>query len=1014
MSNSEKNKNFWKSLRDYHDDPEVLKLKANEFKDGVTDDFDPSELSGLSRRKFLALLTASAAFTATACTDYRDKGEIIPYNKRPAELLPGTPNYYSSTCTGCSSHCGIIIKTREGRPIKIEGNPDHPINRGKICSKGQASILDLYDPDRISYPLFRRSKISWDKVDSEISGILKKAVENGKEVALLTNSVFSPTQAKLFRELKTAFSAVEFYKVDAINNLTKKDAWQACYDQMPLPGFKIENAQLIVSFDSDFLGSEGAFIENSAAYASARDVKTNGSLSRHYAIESGMTMTGMNADYRLKMRPEAMTEFLAALVNEVIRKTDVSDEFFGVSFKGADIASIAGKYNLDKIKVEYLLSDLIKYSGKGLVIGGDHLAKDDHILINLLNELLGNQAQYDFSKSYASESFSDVRSLEKLEEGINSGKITAVIHYDVNPVYTLPPAYKYHELLKKVDDVITLTSSENESSALSNYILPINHQFESWGDYYARNGVYSLQQPVIMPIFNSRQREGILLSWIQGKFRFEAYHEYLIKNFEESIYTKSGSTLSGKNYWYASLHDGVVSLPDDQITFKRFNIAVLPSEVISAASGISLVLKPGFNVYDGRFANNGWLQEIPHPVSKVAWDNYAAVSPKFATENGLKNNDVIELISDEFSIKIPVLEQPGNDDNTITVELGYGRQVCGEVGKEVGKNAFILVGKNSDKRKYVRSGVKIQKTGDTLALASTQEHHSLDDDSVKDIHLIRNIIREGTLEEYKKNKHFLHHEKHEIFSITAEQEYSGLKWGMTIDLNKCTGCTACITSCNIENNIPVVGKDQVLRGREMHWMRIDRYYSGTPDEPVISNQPMLCQHCDNAPCENVCPVNATNHSPDGLNQMAYNRCVGTRYCSNNCPFKVRRFNFYNFRDHFADAYYHDDLFSLLNNPEVTVRSRGVMEKCTFCIQRIMDARSEAIKDNRTLKGTDVKTACQTACPSEAIYFGDLNDKQSDVAKHVEHDLAYHVLDYLNVRPNVTYIAKLRNTHSEEA
>ncbi|MDP3442824.1 MAG: 4Fe-4S dicluster domain-containing protein, partial [Ignavibacteria bacterium] len=418
----------------------------------------------------------------------------------------------------------------------------------------------------------------------------------------------------------------------------------------------------------------------------------------------------------------------------------------------------------------------------------------------------------------------------------------------------------------------------------------------------------------------------------------------------------------------------------------------------------------GYYIKDGRFANNGWLQEIPHPISKVAWDNYASISPQLANQLGVELSDVIEVSVNGKNLSLPVVVQPGVAKNVINIELGYGRTVIGEVGKAVGFNAIILFTKE---QKFIYENVSVKKTGSVYKLASTQEHHSLDDTFVKDFHRIRKIIQDGTVEEYNSDPHFLHHGKHEIFSITDEHAYTGNKWAMAIDLNKCTNCSACIASCNVENNIPVVGKDQVSRGREMHWMRLDRYYSGTPEEPIVSNQPMLCQHCDNAPCENVCPVNATNHSPDGLNQMAYNRCVGTRYCSNNCPYKVRRYNFYNFRDNFADAYYENNLTSLVHNPEVTVRSRGVMEKCTFCVQKIMDARSIAIKEGRDLKGEDVVTACQSACPTNAIVFGDANDKKSAVAKLRNHNLAYHVLEELNVKPNVTYIAKLRNIHSED-
>ncbi len=420
-------------------------------------------------------------------------------------------------------------------------------------------------------------------------------------------------------------------------------------------------------------------------------------------------------------------------------------------------------------------------------------------------------------------------------------------------------------------------------------------------------------------------------------------------------------------------------------------------------------LQKSYYIGDGKFAGNGWLQETPHPVTKVTWDNFASLSPATAKLLSVDMNDLVEVTSGDTKLKLPVIVQPGMADKLVAVELGYGREVISDAGKNIGTNANILL----NGKGYIINSVSVNKSDGNYNLASTQEHHSLDEDFVKDFHRKRKIIQEGTIEEYKKDKNFLAKYKYENFNITQGPEYNDLKWGMAIDLNKCISCGICVTACNVENNIPVVGKDQVLKGREMQWMRLDRYYSGTPDEPIVSNQPMLCQHCDNAPCENVCPVNATNHSTDGLNQMAYNRCVGTRYCANNCPYKVRRFNFFNFRDHFADAYYQNDLSSLAHNPEVTVRSRGVMEKCTFCIQRIMEVREDAIREKKPLKGDMVTTACQQACPTDAIVFGDSNDKESKIHKYRNHELGYHVLEVLNVRPNVTYIAKLRNTHSEE-
>jgi len=431
-------------------------------------------------------------------------------------------------------------------------------------------------------------------------------------------------------------------------------------------------------------------------------------------------------------------------------------------------------------------------------------------------------------------------------------------------------------------------------------------------------------------------------------------------------------------------------------------------------SGYSIVLKNNYSIGDGRFADNGWLQEMPHPVSKITWDNYAAVSFNSAKELNLKNNDLVEIKVGSRKLQIPVFLQPGSADKTFTIELGYGRRKSGIVGTNVGFDASVLQSKTNSLSAYLFVG-DISKLKGKHELVTAQEHHMFDNELTKDAALKRKVIREGTVAQYLNNPKFLREDSEiELQTVYPFILYPGVKWGMSIDLNKCLGCGDCVVACTSENNIPIVGKDQVAKGREMHWIRIDRYYSGEVDDPNTSLQPMLCQHCDHAPCENVCPVLATTHSPDGLNQMAYNRCVGTRYCSNNCPYKVRRFNYFNFRDHFRDSYQQNDSFNLIYNPEVTVRSRGVMEKCTFCIQRIMDAREEAIRQNKNLKGSDVKTACQEACPTTAIQFGDINDKESEFQKYRNHELGYYVLEELNIKPNVTYIAKLRNTHPEEA
>ena len=1013
----------WKSLKEYYDDPEILKAKANEFMDGVTDDFDASKLSGVSRRRFLALLTASAAFAVTSCSDYRDKGEIIPYTKRPEDVLPGTPNYYASSCKGCSQACGVLIKTREGRPIKIDGNPDHPISKGKICAKGQSSIFDLYDPERLTDPTIGKRKALWTDLDNAVINKLNAAQSSGKQIAFITNSLVSPTEKKVLSDFQAQYPGTKFYSYDLYNETNRIEAWKACYGSTEVPSIDWDKADVVLTLEGDFLGKENNSIESIRRFTSRRDVMKSTDFNRLYTAEGGLSLTGMSADYRLRIRPDAQYEFVMSLLNELVIKrnsTQISvDSAVASKLSNYSLSAFAKNNEVEEAKIKFLVNDLLNSKGKSIIYAGSTLPAQVHIAVNLLNEVLGNAGVYNFENAFVDNNeLAAGNSISSLVSDMKNGTVAVAIHYDCNPVYHLPVSYNYADALKKVPTTIALTGSENETSDICEYVASLSHALEGWGDNHGRKGVYGLQQPVISPIFNTRQREAVILTWLSGKsasYNDDMYHKFLMQNFQENVFSKKTLAVDFQKYWYGALHDGFVTTNDNANSAGNINqSAVSGMSDIKPVDGYVLYLADNYFLGDGRFANNGWLQELPHPVSKATWDNYASVSPVTAKKLDLKDNDVIEISSGDKKIKVPVMLQPGMSHDNFVVELGYGRSVIGDVGKNVGVNANIMLNNGTGISPWIISDVKIAKTGDTYQVMSTQEHHALDDNFVKDFHLKRKIIQEGTVEVYKKNPDFIQEEREEGESIYQPYKYPGVKWGMSIDLNKCIACGACVSSCNVENNIPVVGKDQVKVGREMQWIRIDRYYSGTPDEPVVSNQPMLCQQCDNAPCENVCPVNATNHSPDGLNQMVYNRCVGTRYCLNNCPYKVRRFNFFNFRDHFADAYYQNDLTSLVNNPEVTVRSRGVMEKCTFCVQRIMEARQNAIKENRQLKGTDVVTACQQACPSQAIVFGDSNDKKSELAKYNNHKLGYRVLETLEVKPNIIYIAKLRNTHSEEA
>jgi MoCo/4Fe-4S cofactor protein with predicted Tat translocation signal len=1083
---------YWRSFGELYNDPKFIEAAKGEMAKEIEERSKGQKVEGdilnqvqddkaiVSRRKFLSLMSASAALAAAGCSNYRDKGEVIPYNKKPEEITLGNPNFYASTCAGCQNACGILIKTREGRPIKVDGNPDHPINQGKICARGQASILNMYDPDRLREPgkveksegrKVELSGISWGEVDEKVIAELKNAAGAGRSIAIVSHRVISPTQKKLLEQFAATYPTAKVYSYEVVNDEPRRSAWMKCYGTRNVPVIKWGEAKIIVSLECDFLGTEGNVMEQTREYVKNRDAVnpprpsadghpsgegTIPDFNRLYSVEGAYSLTGMNADYRIRLRTDAIEEFVLSLLNKLApSETGLSDSRFlregllaerpvSTLLAGYSLDEFIGKYGLDGKVVNQLTDDLLKNRGKALVIAGNKLPESTHIAVNLLNEVLGNTKVYSEDSSEVElMPLSTEEELEGLMNDMKSGKTSVVIHYGTNPVFDLPPEYGYAETLSKVPLSVTMTEMMNETAALSSYALAMNHPFESWGDYQTRTGFISMQQPVISPLYNTRQKEAILLNWIKAvetglRPVSTWYRDFLKTNWEQAVYPTINQMTPFTSFWNAALHDGGASISQKgeeehpPAPLQRGNVAeafLQSAGKFKASKDYVVLLNDNMSVgADGRFANNGWLQELPHPVSKIVWDNYAAISVQTASELGLNSNDVVEIKIGDKTAEIPVFIQPGVADKVIEVELGYGRKTAGAIGSGVGHDVNKLRGTSmgilrpsaDGNDRELTSGrlfnnAAISKTGKQYELVSTVEHHLIDQTPLlKDIQFKRNIIQEGTLKEYKSNPEFIRRktaaeEAINMFpSVNQEHQYKQLKWGMAIDLNKCSGCSACVIACVAENNVPVVGKEQVRKSREMHWLRIDRYYSGTPEAPKANFQPMLCQHCDFAPCENVCPVVATSHSSDGLNQMTYNRCVGTRYCSNNCPYKVRRFNYFNFRDHVADEFYEKEPIDLMYNPEVTVRSRGVMEKCTFCIQRIMDERQKAAEQKRIVKASNVTTACQDACPAYAIVFGDVNEQESEVKTYTEHELAYTVLDELKVRPNVTYITKLRN------
>lgn len=1036
---TEKDINYWQSFRELYNDPDFLNERKKEFAPGALDKPDENSFSKFSRRKFLALLSASAAVAAAGCSNYRDKGVFVPYNKKPEEITIGNPNYYASTCNGCSNACGIIIKTIEGRPIKVDGNPDHPVSKGKVCAIAQASVMSLYDPERLKNPSERSDRksskdISWAEADDKIISQLKSAASGGKEIAIVTKTINSPSQKKLLDDFKTAYPTTKVYSYELFNESPRNNAWEKCYGSKIYPLIQWNKAKIILSLESDFLGTEGNKVETSRLFTENRDVFNGNEFNRLYSVEGNATVTGMNADYRIILRTDAIEEFVMCLLNEFISKQKISgyanDAGINSKLQKNNLEEFATKYNIQKEVIEHLISDLKKNQGSSYISAGSMLPESTHIAVNLLNEVLGNSKLYIKDEtSVELIPLSTKSELENLASDIQSGKVGAVIHLNTNPVYTLPVDYGYSEALKNAPLVITMTEGETETSGASNFVLPINTFFESWGDFQTRNTFLSLQQPVIAPLYNTRQKEEILLTWIKGSkdaFNTDMYHQYVMDNWKAGALSKFTSDSQFKNAWFAALNDGVVAVKSVSSAAENSANTFKPESFTSSNSKLNvsndfvLLLTMSSALGDGSVANNGWLQELPKPVTRVSWDNFAAISVQTSKAMGLKQNDLVNVTTSAGKLEIPVFVQPGMADGVVAIELGYGRTICGIVGKDVGFNANKLMTKNNSLSPWMFNDAKIEKSSGTYEIVSTQDYYAFDEPLYKDIEFRRGIIRHGTYLQFKENPDFLKEEEaiekkfdEPEVSINKQYTHTGVKWGMVIDLNKCTGCNECVAACSVENNIPVVGKDQVKNHRAMQWIRIDRYYSGTPEVPKTSFQPMLCQHCDFAPCENVCPVAATTHSADGINGMAYNRCVGTRYCSNNCPYKVRRFNYFNFRDRFRDGVQLEESFSLMANPEVTVRSRGVMEKCTFCLQRIMDERQKAIQENRQVKGSNVTTACQDACNTNAISFGDQNNKDEEFYKLNNSSLGYGVLEEIKVKPNITYLTKLRNVYEKE-
>jgi len=783
--------NYWQTFEELHNDPNFINVHKDEFKEGVSDNIDTSGMSSISRRKFLALLGASAALAGTACSDYRDKGEIIPYNRKPEEITLGKPNYYASTCTSCQNACGILIKTREGRPIKIDGNPDHPVSKGKICAQGQASIMNLYDPDRLKNPQKKIDRnfvdYNWKDTNDEIAFDLMNV--GNREISIITHKIVSPTAKKVLDDFVAKYPTTRIYSYELFDNSVRNSAWKKCYGSGEFPEIKWNEANVILSLDGDFLGESDNKIEKTRLFVEGRDVISK-KFNRLYVVEGNITITGMSADYRLRLKPDLQLDFILSLADAFNKK----GAGVPLNSDGHSVERFSKENSLNKATLNALVSDLLKNKGKSFIYAGDHLPEDIHVAVNFLNHTLGNKGLYNFESGKSTVlPLSSSENLKNLSYRMKNGEVATVIHLNSNPVYHLPPDLGYVEALSKVDTVISLVELENESSEVSNFVLPINNQLESWGDAKTRAGFYSLQQPVIAPLYDTRQIESILLTWISGdssSFDESVYHNYLMNNWEKNIYPSLDSKLEFKRFWYGALHDGVVASTEKSVALGSINTSFASQiKVRPVSNNFSLHIKESYAVRDGRFANNGWLQELPHPVSKIVWDNYASISPKTANDLTLKSNDLVEISTGNNFLKIPVFIQPGASDYSITIETGYGRKNGGTVGTGVGFNANILLNSKNGLSPWLYSDVKVEKVVGSYKLVTAQTVYAFDEGRTADLPEKRGIIKEGTVKEYLKNPNFFHkEEKQKDYSVNPPIQYNGVKWGMSVDMNRCLGC----------------------------------------------------------------------------------------------------------------------------------------------------------------------------------------------------------------------------------
>ena len=1028
---SKTGRHYWRTLEELAEDPKFEELLHREFPRQAPSEWDDS----VDRRDFLKLMAASLAFAGLSGCGRAPEQHIVPYVKQPDGLVLGKPQFYATAMPFGADAIGVLVESHEGRPTKIEGNPDHPSSLGATNAFAQASILNLYDPDRAQTVTNFGEIRTWSAfLDTAqvIAAELKGA--NGEGFRILTGIINSPTLATQIQALLALYPRAKWHQWEpAVGDGTREGA-KLAFGSYVNTVYRPERAEVILSLDSDFLGSGPGHIRYAREFSRRRKLSEHRpnpladqvfpemKMNRLYVVEPTPSVTGATADHRLPLRASEVELFARALAGKVIDVT--------VRLGRSALANPAPPPGSEKW-LSVVAKDLLEHQGRCLVVAGEQQPAEVHVLVHEINAALGNVGKtLYYTEPVEAHPVNHLDSLRELCADMDAGKVETLLILGVNPVYTAPHDFDFASKLKfdpktnrkKVKNVIHVSSHFDETSELCDWHVGESHYLETWGDARAFDGTVSVVQPLIAPLYRTHSAREVLAAFSDkpGVSDYDALRDRLKAAYPSADFEK---------FWRRTLNDGVVAgsacAPINPAL--KFSPATLPEGKAAPTEEIEFIFRPDPCVYDGRFANNGWLQELPKPVTKLTWDNAALVSPKTAEKLGLTHDvawrggehgkiysNIVDIALSNSKVTAAAWILPGQAEGVVVLPLGYGRKRAGYTGTNKGFNAYA-VRASSALWSVGAPGSAIKKTGGEYPLACTQYHFNIEG---------RQILSTATLQEYRKNPNFANEHAElppkelSLYKGEAEFPYHRDKWAMVIDLNSCNGCNACVVACQSENNIAVVGKEQVMRGREMHWIRIDRYYKAASktndpssyneslDNPETFFQPVPCQQCENAPCEQVCPVGATVHSAEGLNDMVYNRCIGVRYCSNNCPYKVRRFNFLRFQD------WETPQLKLLRNPEVTVRSRGVMEKCTYCVQRINTARIEAEKQNLPIRDGAIVTACEQACPTQAIIFGNANDPESRVAKLRAQQRNYSILAELNTRPRTTYLAAVRNPNPE--